>query len=89
MAGHLTQAVKEHPEVAFGSYPFFNSNPMGVKTVFTVESTNEREVERAVAKLVSLLPDVVAEEAEGGMLDDYIAADGPGQAGGTGISELY
>ncbi|CAN0355304.1 unnamed protein product [Ectocarpus sp. 12 AP-2014] len=51
---HLNQAVEAHPNVTFGSYPYY-SNP-AFKTVFTLEGENQEDVVAASDALEKSLP---------------------------------
>ncbi|CAM9150612.1 unnamed protein product [Ectocarpus sp. 4 AP-2014] len=51
---HLNQAVEAHPNVTFGSYPYY-SNP-AFKTVFTLEGENQEDVVAASEALEKSLP---------------------------------
>lgn len=55
IAHHLDQVVREHPEVALGSYPRWTPADDGHRVKLTLEGKDSGQVERACAALVTLL----------------------------------
>ncbi len=55
IAEGLNRTVSEHPDVAFGSYPFVD-NPE-YKVIVTAESRSPDTLERSVAELIERLPE--------------------------------
>jgi hypothetical protein len=54
LVGLLNSLVAEHTEVKFGSYPFVDHPEF--KTIITLEGTERRRVELAVAALLRVFP---------------------------------
>jgi len=62
VAHHLDAVVSEFPEVSIGSYP--NVTEERYRVIVTLESRNEEVLERAVKRLLELLPKEVVVDTE-------------------------